>query len=69
MAEEFVEADLDFEGVILVFVVDVLVGGFDEGYGLFRGGCAEDVAERNVLEAFALADVVVLWLMSVYFLL
>lgn len=54
------EAHLDFEGVILVLIVDVLIGGFNEGYGLFRGGCAEDVAERNVLEAFALADVVVL---------
>ena len=62
VAEEFVEADLDFEGLVFVFVVDVLVGGFDEGGGLFGGRGAEDVAERDVLETFALADVVVLWM-------
>ena len=61
MAQEFVQADLDFEGFVFVFVVDVLVGGFDEGDGLFGGGGAEDVAEGDVFEAFALADVVVLW--------
>jgi hypothetical protein len=66
VAEEFVEADLDFEGFVFVFVVDVLVGGFDEGDGLFGGGGAEDVAERDILEAFALADVVVLWMVSVF---
>ena len=54
------EADLDFEGFVFEFVVDVLVGGFDEGNRFFGGRGAEDVAERNVLEAFALADVVVL---------
>jgi hypothetical protein len=52
---------LDFEGLIFVFVVDVLVGGCDEGDGFFRGGGAEDVAEGDVFETFALADVVVLW--------
>ena len=66
VAEEFVEADLDFEGFVFVLVVDVLVGGLDEGDGLFGGGGAEDVAERDILEAFALADVVVLWMVSVF---
>jgi hypothetical protein len=66
VAQEFVEADLDFEGFVFVLVVDVLVGGFDEGDWLFGGGGAEDVAERDVLEAFALADIVVLWVMSVF---
>jgi hypothetical protein len=61
VAEEFVQADLDFEGFIFVFVVDVLVGGFDEGNCLFGSGGAEDVAQGNVLEAFALSDIVVLW--------
>lgn len=65
VAEEFVEADLDFEGLVFILVVDVLVGGFDEGSGLFWGSGAEDVAERDVLETFALADVVVLWVMLV----
>ena len=65
VAEEFVQADLDFEGFVFVLVVDVLVGGLDEGDGLFGGRGAEDVAERDVLETFALADVVVLWMMSV----
>ena len=60
VAEELVQADLDFEGFVFVLVVDVLVGGFDEGDGLFGGGGAENVAERDVLEAFALADIVVL---------
>jgi len=60
VAEEFVEADLDFEGLVFVLVVDVLIGRLDEGNGLLRGRCAENVAERDVLEAFALADVVVL---------
>jgi len=60
VTEELVEADLDFEGFVFEFVVDVLVGGFDEGNRFFGGRGAEDVAERNVLEAFALADVVVL---------
>lgn len=60
MAEEFVEADLDFEGFVFVLVVDVLIGGFDEGDGLFGGGGAQDVTERDVLEAFALANIVVL---------
>jgi hypothetical protein len=63
VAEEFVQADLDFEGFVFVFVVDVLVRGLDEGDGLFGSGGAEDVAEGNVLEAFALANVVVLWIM------
>jgi hypothetical protein len=63
VAEEFVQADLDFEGFVFVFVVDVLIGGFDEGDGLFGSGCAEDVAEGNVLEAFALSYIVVLWIM------
>lgn len=60
VAEEFVQADLDFEGFVFVLVVDILVGGLDEGDGLFRGRGAEDIAERDVLEAFALADVIVL---------
>ena len=60
VAEELVQADLDFEGFVFVLVVDVLVGGLDEGNGLFRGRGAEDIAERDVLEAFALADVIVL---------
>ena len=60
MAQEFVQADLDFEGFVFVFVVDVLVRGGDEGDGFFRGGGAEDVAEGDVFETFALADVVVL---------
>ena len=58
------QADLDFEGFVFVLVVDVLVRGLDEGDGLFGGRGAEDVAERNVLETFALADVVVLWIVS-----
>lgn len=61
VAEELVEADLDFEGFVFVLVVDILVGGLYEGDGLFRGRGAEDVAERDVLETFALANVVVLW--------
>ena len=64
VAEEFVQADLDFEGFVFVLVVDVLVRGLDEGDGLFRGRGAEDVAERDVLETFTLADVVVLWIVS-----
>jgi len=67
VAEEFVQADLDFEGLVFVFVVDVLVGGCDEGDGFFRCGGAEDVAEGDVFETFALADVVVLrkWLVMI----
>jgi hypothetical protein len=65
VAEEFVKADLNFEGGVFVFVVDILVGVFDEGNGLFGGGSAEDVTERDIFEAFALADVVVLLLLSV----
>lgn len=64
VAEELVQADLDFEGFVFVLVVDVLVRGLDEGDGLFRGRGAEDVAERDVLETFTLADVVVLWIVS-----
>ena len=60
VAEEFVEADLDFEGFVFVLVVDVLVRSLDEGSGLFGGRGAENIAERDVFEAFALADVVVL---------
>jgi hypothetical protein len=67
VAEEFVQADLDFEGFVFVFVVDVLVGGFDEGDGLFGGRGAEDVAERDILETFALANIVILWVVLVYF--
>ena len=44
VAEEFVEADLDFEGFVFVLVVDVLVRGFDERGGLFGGRGTEDVA-------------------------
>lgn len=44
VAEEFVQADLNFEGFVFVLVVDVLVGVFDEGDGLFRGRSAENVA-------------------------
>ena len=64
VAEELVQADLDFEGFVFVLVVDVLVRGLDEGDGLFGGRGAEDVAERDVLETFTLADVVVLWIVS-----
>jgi hypothetical protein len=64
VAQELVKADLDFKGFVFVFVVDVLVGGGDEGDG-FLGGGAEDVTEGDVLEAFALADVVVLRARSV----
>lgn len=60
VAEEFVQADLHLEGFVFVFVVNVLVRGFDEGDGLFRGRGAEDVAEGDIFEAFALADVIVL---------
>jgi hypothetical protein len=45
VAEEFVQADLDFEGFIFVLVVDVLVRFCDEGDGLFGGGGAQDVAQ------------------------
>jgi hypothetical protein len=62
MAEEFVQADLDFEGFVFVFFVNVLVGGLDEGDGLLGSGRAEDIAKGNILEAFALANVVVLWI-------
>ena len=65
VAEEFVQADLDFEGFVFVLVVDVLVRGLDEGDGLFGGRGAEDVAEGYVFEAFALADVVVLGVRSI----
>jgi hypothetical protein len=61
VAQELVQADLNFKGFVFVFVIDVLVRGGDEGDGFFRGGGAEDVAEGDVFEAFALADVVVLW--------
>jgi hypothetical protein len=67
VAQEFVEADLDFEGFVFVLVIDVLVGGFDEGDGLFGGRGAEDVAERDILETFALANIVILWVVLVYF--
>jgi hypothetical protein len=65
VAQELVEADLDFEGFVFVFVIDVLVGGGDEGDGFLGGGGAEDVAEGYVFEAFALADVVVLGVRSI----
>jgi hypothetical protein len=65
VAQELVKADLDFKGFVFVFVVDVLVGGGDEGDGFLGGGGAEDVTEGDVLEAFALADVVVLGARSV----
>lgn len=57
--EEFVQADLDFEGVVGVRFVQFLLRVFDEGDFLIRGFGAEDVAEGDIFEAKVLADVVV----------
>ena len=59
VAEEFVEPDLDFEGVVGVRFVQLLLGVFDEGDFLVGGFGAEHVAEGDVFEAEVLADVVV----------
>jgi len=60
VAEQFVQADLDLEGFVFVFVVDVLVRSGDEGDGFFGRGGTENVAEGNVFETFALANIVIL---------
>lgn len=59
VAEELVEADLDFEGLIGVGFVQGLLLVFDEWDLLIRSFRAEDVAERDVLEAKVLSDVIV----------
>jgi hypothetical protein len=45
VAQELVEADLDFESFVFVFVVDVLIRGGDEGDRFLGCRGAEDVAE------------------------
>jgi hypothetical protein len=60
VAEELVQTDLDFEGWVAVFLVDGEVAVFDEWYLLIWRFGREDVAERDVLEAQVLADVVVI---------
>lgn len=59
VAEEFVDADLDFEGLVAVGAVSVEIVRVDEGDGFVGGFGAEDVAEGDVLEADGLSDVVV----------
>lgn len=59
MPEEFVQTYLDLESLVPVFTVDFLVFFCDEGDCFVRCFRAEDVAERDVLEAEVLADVVV----------
>lgn len=59
VTEEFVEADLDFEGLVGVGFVQGLLGVFDEGDFLVGRFGTEDVAERDILEAEVLSNVVV----------
>jgi hypothetical protein len=59
VAEELVQADLDFEGVVCGCLVEGLLLVLDEWDLLVGGFCAEDVAEGDILEAEVLADVVV----------
>ena len=59
VAEELVQTDLDFEGVVRGCLVEGLLLVLDEWYLLVGGLCAEDVAEGDVFEAEVLADVVV----------
>lgn len=61
VAQELVQADLDFEGVVRGGLVEGLLLVLDEWDLLVGGFGAEDVAERDVLEAEVLADVVVVW--------
>ena len=51
VAEEFVDADLDFEGRVAAGAVDFVVGVADKGDGFFGGFGAEDIAEGDVFEA------------------
>ena len=59
VAEELVETDLDFEGLVRVGLVEGLLFVFDERDFLVGSFCAEDVAKGDVLEAKVLSDVVV----------
>ena len=60
VAQELVQANLDFEGMVRGRLVEGLLLVLDEWDLLVGGFGAEDVAERDVLEAFALADIIVL---------
>jgi hypothetical protein len=64
VAEELVYCYLDFEGCVAVFLEDLEILVSDEGDLLVRGFGGDDIAERDVLETFGLANVVVIWLAS-----
>ena len=59
VAEQLVQADLNFEGGVAILAVEGLVGVGDEGDGFVGGGGGEDVAQAHVFEAEGLPDVVV----------
>ena len=58
VAKQLVQADLHLKSEVAVLDIHLKVCGFDEGDGLVGGFSAKNVAERDVLEAEILADVV-----------
>lgn len=63
VAEEFVDADLHLEGLTLKQLEESLISWCDERDGLVARSISglQHVPKRDVLEAVALADVVVVW--------
>lgn len=63
MAQQLVDPYLDFESSVAVFLVDWEVGFRNERDYLVRSLRTEDVAKRDVLESFGLANIIVVWLL------
>lgn len=64
---QLVNSNLYLERLIPVFLVDRKVGFGYEGDFLVRSLRTENVAQRNILEPLGLADIVVVWLHQVSF--
>ena len=60
VAEEFVDADLDFEGRVAVFLVEFQIFGMNEGDGLVGCFCTQHIAQGDVFESDLLSDVIVI---------
>jgi hypothetical protein len=59
VAKKLVQTDLDFEGMVGILLVKVLLVIFNKRDFLVGGFGGEDVAERNILETKVLSNVIV----------
>lgn len=54
------EANLNLEGCIAIFLVELEVGLGDKRNLLVRGLGTENISERNILEALGLSNIIII---------